>query len=137
MDVAFGVFGMLLALFLLVYLAFKGHSVIVIAPIVSLVAVIAASGLDSHLMVNYTETYMSGFAGYVKSYFPLYLLGAVFAKLMEMSGNAATIAEFITSKLGTNRAMLSVVLACSILTYGGVSLFVVAFVILPIAVNIF
>lgn len=131
------IIGLFLALFLLIYLAFKGHSIIVIAPIVSLVAVLFSSGLDSHLMAEYTETYMAGFANYAKSYFPLYLLGAIFAKLMETAGYADAIAHLIARKLGNERAVLAVVLCCAILTYGGVSLFVVTFVVLPIAISLF
>ena len=61
------IIGLFLALFLLIYLAFKGHSVIIIAPIVAIVAVVFSSGGDSHVMANYTETYMAGFANYAKS----------------------------------------------------------------------
>lgn len=137
MGATISVIGLIVSLGLLVYLAFRGHSVIVIAPLVVLIAIVTSSGLDSHLMANYTEVYMAGFAGYVKKYFALYLLGAIFAKLMEESGYAASIADFIIQKLGKSKAVLAVVLACAILTYGGVSLFVVAFVVLPIAIDIF
>lgn len=137
MGTTVSVLGLFLALFLLMYLAFKGHSVIVIAPLVAIVAIVTSSGLDSHLMANYTEVYMVGFANYVRNYFPLYLLGAIFAKLMEEAGNAASIADFVIKKLGNERAVLAVVIACSVLTYGGVSLFVVAFVVLPIAITVF
>ena len=137
MTTTLSILGLFLALFLLIYLAFKGHSVIIIAPIVAIVAVIFSSGLDSHLMAEYTEVYMKGFANYVKNYFPLYLFGAVFAKIMEVSGYADAVSHAIASKLGTGKAMLTVVLCCAVLTYGGVSLFVVTFVVLPIAVSLF
>ncbi len=88
-------------------------------------------------MANYTITYMAGFANYAKNYFPIYLFGAVFAKLMDTTGAAKSIAKFFAEKLGTSKAILSVVITCAILTYGGVSLFVVAFVVLPIAVELF
>ncbi|WP_320128545.1 GntP family permease [uncultured Sphaerochaeta sp.] len=137
MSVVMGVVGLLLALGLLILLAYKGHSVIVIAPLVAVVAIVFGSGFQSHIMANYTEVYMVGFASYVKNYFPLYLFGAIFAKLMEVTGNANTIANVIANKLGKKNAVLAVVLACAILTYGGVSLFVVTFAILPIAVKLF
>ena len=137
MTTTISVAGLFLALFLLVYLAFKGHSVIIIAPIVAMVAVIFSAGFDSHLMANYTEVYMTGFANYARSYFPLYLFGAVFAKLMEVSGYADAISHLIASRLGKERAILAVVLCCAVLTYGGVSLFVVTFVVLPIAISLF
>lgn len=131
------IFGLFLALFLLIFLAFKGHSVIIIAPIVAMVALVFSSGADAHLMATYTETYMIGFANYAKSYFPLYLFGAVFAKIMEVSGYADAVAQAIAKRLGKDKAILSVVLCCALLTYGGVSLFVVTFVVLPIAISLF
>ena len=85
---------------LLVVLAFKGHSVIIAAPIAALIAVLFSYGLKGHFMASYTITYMSGFANYAKNYFPIYLFGAVFAKLMDISGNAQSIAQFCTLKLG-------------------------------------
>ncbi|MDU2198986.1 MAG: SLC13 family permease, partial [Peptostreptococcaceae bacterium] len=84
-------------------------------------------------MFTYTETYMSGFASFVKNYFPIFLTGAIFARLMEEVGYAKSIAHFITKKLGNDKTILAVVLAAALLTYGGVSLFTVAFVLYPIA----
>lgn len=137
MNDVLGMIGLLVAIALLVYMAFKGHSIIVIAPIAALLAIFFAYGFKTHFMATYTITYMEGFANYVKNYFPIYLLGAIFAKLMDISGNALSIATFCTEKLGKNRAILSVVVTCSVLTYGGVSLFVVAFVMMPVAVELF
>jgi H+/gluconate symporter-like permease len=137
MGTAMGLIGLLVAIGFLVYMAFKGHSIIVVAPIAGMVALLFSYGLKGHFMANYTITYMAGFANYAKNYFPIYLLGAIFAKLMDISGNALAIAQFCTEKLGKSRAVLSVVLTCAILTYGGVSLFVVAFVMLPVAIALF
>lgn len=137
MSTAVGCIGLLVAIGFLVYMAFKGHSIIVVAPIAAMVAVLFSYGLKGHFMANYTITYMEGFANYAKNYFPIYLLGAIFAKLMDISGNALAIAHFCTKKLGNSRAILSVVITCAILTYGGVSLFVVAFVMLPVAIALF
>lgn len=88
-------------------------------------------------MANYTEVYMVGFANFIKNYFPLFMTGAIFAKLMEEAGYAKSIAHFITKKLGKNKSLLAVVLSGSLLTYGGVSLFVVAFILYPIASMLF
>ena len=137
MSTAVGIIGLFLAIALLIVLAFKGHSVIVAAPIAAMVAVLFSYGLTGHFMASYTITYMAGFANYAKNYFPIYLFGAVFAKLMDESGYAKAIAAFFKEKLGKERAILSVVLTCAILTYGGVSLFVVAFVVLPVATELF
>lgn len=122
---------------LIMYLAYKGYSTIITAPIVSLLTLILTTGFDSHLMANYTEVYMVGFANFIKNYFPLFMTGAVFAKLMEEAGYAKSIAHFITKKLGKNKSVLAVVLSGSLLTYGGVSLFVVTFILYPIASMLF
>lgn len=137
MGTVIGMVGLLVAIGFLVYMAFKGHSIIVVAPIAAMVALLFSYGLKGHFMASYTITYMEGFANYAKNYFPIYLLGAIFAKLMDISGNALSIAQFCTEKLGKSRAVLSVVITCAILTYGGVSLFVVAFVMLPVAIALF
>lgn len=137
MSTVIGMIGLLVAIGFLVYMAFKGHSIIVVAPIAAMVAILFSYGIKGHFMASYTITYMDGFANYAKNYFPIYLLGAIFAKLMDISGNALAIAHFCTEKLGKSRAVLSVVLTCAILTYGGVSLFVVAFVMLPVAIALF
>ena len=70
--------GLILSLSLIMYLAYKGYSTIITAPIVGLLTLLISLGLNSHLMANYTEVYMSGFANFVKNYFPLFLTGAIF-----------------------------------------------------------
>ena len=125
--------GLILSLSLIIFLAYKGYSTIITAPIVALLTVLLIGG-DSNrqLMVHYTEVYMGGFSGFVKNYFPIFLTGAIFAKLMEEALYAKSIANFITKNLGKDKTILAVVLAGAILTYGGVSLFTVAFVLYPI-----
>ena len=122
------IIALIISLSLIMYLAYKGYSTIITAPIIGLLTLLLTFGLNSHLMVNYTEIYMSGFAGFVKNYFPLFLTGAIFAKLMEEANYGKSIASFITNKLGKDKAILAVVLSGAFLTYGGVSLFVVVFV---------
>lgn len=119
------------------FLAYKGYSTIITAPIIALMTIILTSGFEGHLMASYTEIYMSGFAGFVKSYFPLFMTGSVFAILMEKADYAKSISHFITEKLGKDKAILSIVLSGALLTYGGVSLFVVAFISYPIARTLF
>ena len=131
------ILGLILSLILIMYLAYKGYSTIITAPIVSILTLIITTRVESHLMANYTEVYMSGFSNFIKNYFPLFMTGALFAKLMEEVGYAKSIAHFITNKLGKNKAILAVVLSGSLLTYGGVSLFVVAFILYPIASMLF
>jgi H+/gluconate symporter-like permease len=128
------IIAILLALGALMAIAFRGLPVIVFAPLCALLA----AGLSGQpLLPTYTETFMASAAGYIRSFFPLFLLGAVFGKLMEKSGAAATIAGTIARAVGPRQSILAVVMACGVLTYGGVSLFVVAFAVYPFASALF
>jgi H+/gluconate symporter-like permease len=80
---------------------------------------------------------MQGTARFIANFFPLFLLGGVFGKLMDDIGSVFSIARGITERPGTARAIMAVVLACAALTYGGVSLFVVAFAVFPVADALF
>jgi H+/gluconate symporter-like permease len=122
------VIGIIIALLLLTYIAYKGYSVILFAPVCALVA---AATAGHHLLPEYSELFMARAVIYVKNFFPVFLLGAVFGKVMEESGAARSVARFIAEKLGPDRGILAVVLAAAVLTYGGVSLFVVAFAVYP------
>ncbi|MFZ5753064.1 MAG: GntP family permease [Bacillota bacterium] len=128
------VLGIILSLILLTIIAYRGFSVILFAPVCALVAA-ATAGLP--LLPTYTEVFMVKAVGYVKNFFPIFLLGAVFGKVMEETGAAKAIAHWITLKLGPAKAVTAVVLACAVLTYGGVSLFVVAFAVYPFAAALF
>ncbi|MBR5316054.1 MAG: GntP family permease [Firmicutes bacterium] len=134
-----GVIGIIISLVLLMYLAYRGWSIILLAPILALFAAAftVLEGGDFHGLAIYTEDFMASLAGYVKTYFPIFLLGAVFGKLLDASGAANAIAEFIGEKLGKDKAILAVVIACAIITYGGVSLFVAVFAIYPIGAALF
>lgn len=128
------VLGIVLSLVLLIYFAYRGYNVILFAPVFALGAA-AFSGLD--VMPAYTELFMLRLATYVKNFFPLFMLGAVFGKVMDATGAAKAIAHWIMEKLGPSRAIPAVILAAAVLTYGGVSLFVVAFAIYPFAAAVF
>ncbi|GAB6277431.1 MAG: GntP family permease [Rectinema sp.] len=129
-----GVISIILSLGLLMYLAYRGVSVLILAPLLALLAAIF-NGIP--LIATYTQVFMPNLANYLKLYFPVFLLGAIFGKVMEETGAAKSIAHAITTKLGKDKAILSVVLTCGILTYGGVSLFVVVFAVYPIAAHLF
>lgn len=129
-----GLAGILVALGLLIWLSFRGWSILLLAPAAALIAAAAAG---EPLLAHWTQTFMGGGAHFLAQFFPLFLLGALFGKLMEDSGSVEVIARFMTEKLGTGRAVLAVVLAGAIVTYGGVSLFVAIFVIVPMAKGLF
>ena len=128
------VIGIILSLVLLIFVAYRGYSVIFFAPIFALMAA-SAQGLP--IMPTYTELFMIKAVTYVKNFFPVFMLGAVFGKIMEDSGMAKSIAHAIIQSLGPKRAVLSTVLSAAILTYGGVSMFVVVFAVYPFAAALF
>jgi len=129
-----GLVGILLGLGLLVWLAYRGWSVLGLAPVA---AIIAAAFAGEPLLAHWTQTFMGSAAGFIAQFFPLFLLGALFGKLMDDSGSVSAIAQFMTEKLGPSRAILAVVLAGALVTYGGVSLFVAMFVLAPMGQALF
>jgi len=129
-----GLLGILVGLAILVWFAFRGWSVLLVAPTAALVA--AAFG-GQPLLASWTQIFMESAARFVAQFFPLFLLGAVFGKLMDDSGSVSTVATFMTKKFGARRVMLAVVLAGAVVTYGGVSLFVAFFVLVPMAQTLF
>ncbi|MFN6955346.1 MAG: GntP family permease [Acetobacteraceae bacterium] len=129
-----GLVGILAGLALLVWLAYRGWSVLLLAPAAAL---IAAAFAGEPLLAHWTQTFMGSAGRFVAQFFPIFLLGALFGKLMEDSGSVTAIAEYLTEKLGAERAVLAVVLAGAIVTYGGVSLFVAYFVLAPMATALF
>src|SRR5215217_7531710 len=125
----------LLALGLLMAVAYRGLSVILFAPICALLAVACSDpGL---LLPVYSGVFMERMAGFLKLYFPLFLLGAVFGKLMEASGFARAIILAGVRFVGPSHAIAALVFVCALLTYGGVSLFVVAFAVYPFGAELF
>lgn len=129
-----GLLGILLGLALLIGFAYRGWSVLLLAPAAALVAALFAG---EPLLAHWTQTFMSGTAGFVAQFFPIFLLGALFGKVMEDSGSVQAVARFMGDQLGSRRAILAVVLAGALVTYGGVSLFVAIFVIVPMAQSLF
>jgi len=129
-----GLLGILLGLGLLVAFAFRGWSVLLLAPAAAL---IAAAFSGEPLLAHWTQTFMEAAAGFLAQFFPLFLLGAIFGKLMEDSGAVSAIANIMSERLGSHRAILAVVLAGAFVTYGGVSLFVAFFVLAPMAQSLF
>ncbi|MEV4900479.1 GntP family permease [Citricoccus sp. NPDC055426] len=129
-----GIIGIILSLVLLITLAYRGMPVIIAAPIASVVAVVFSG---APILASYTEIFMPAMAGYVGSYFPIFLLGAIFGLLMTVTGYAESIARTVTGWIGARNAILATVLTSALMTYGGISLFVVAFVMFPLARELF
>ncbi|WP_201582803.1 GntP family permease [Psychrobacter jeotgali] len=132
----FSTLAIVITLFLLMFFAYRGYSVLILAPIMATLAVFLSGDFLSSIP-TYTDVFMGALSGFLLKFFPIFLLGALFGRLMADSGAATAIAKTVVEKLGASKAILAVILVCAILTYGGVSLFVVAFAIYPIAKDLF
>jgi H+/gluconate symporter-like permease len=123
------------ALVFLMIVAYRGYSVILFAPVAALGAVLLTS---PHLVAPiFSGLYMDKMVGFLKLYFPVFALGAVFGKVIELSGFSRSIAAAVIRLVGCQRTILSIVAVCALLTYGGVSLFVVVFAVYPFAADLF
>ena len=125
----------LAALVFLMFVAYRGYSVIMFAPVAALLAVLFTD--PSLVLPMFSGVFMDKMVGFVKLYFPVFMLGAIFGKVIELSGFSKSIVSAVIHFVGQKRAMLAIVLVCAILTYGGVSLFVVVFAVYPFAAEMF
>lgn len=125
----------LAALCFLMFAAYRGYSVILFAPLAALGAVLLTE--PSLVAPIFTGLFMEKMVGFLKLYFPVFMLGALFGKLIELSGFSKAIVAATIGLVGRSRAILSIVLVCALLTYGGVSLFVVVFAVYPFAAELF
>ena len=134
MSSTISLLGIFVGLVVLILLAYRGHSIVWVAPF-SAVIVALLSGMD--VLQTYLGDYINGTAGYVISCFPAFFLGAVYGKIMDRTGSARSLANKLVSLIGSKYAILAVVLPCLLMTYGGISLFVVVFVIYPMGYAIY
>lgn len=133
--------GIFAGLVIMIILAYKGHSIIWVAPLCAFVVVLfslgAGLGDGRTLLSSYTVDYMKGAGEYFVSWFPTFLLGAIFGKAMDVTGSAQSLANLIVKWVGPRFVVLAVLIPCLALTYGGVSLFVVVFIMYPMGYAIF
>src|SRR4249920_185653 len=125
----------LLALGFLILVAYRGYSVILFAPVAALAAVLLT--VPGAVLPAYSALFMDSMATFLRNYFPVFMLGALFGKLIEVSGFAKAIAAGISHLTGRGRAMLGIVTICALMVYGGVSVIVIAFAVYPFAAELF
>ncbi|WP_017577686.1 GntP family permease [Nocardiopsis kunsanensis] len=131
---ALGIIGIVTSLFLLITLAYRGVPVLLAAPLASVVAVLFSG---APILASYTEVFMPAMADFVGSWFPVFLFGAIFGVLMTVTGYAESIARTVTKLVGSRSAIAATIVTSALMTYGGISLFVVAFVMYPLARELF
>lgn len=126
--------GIILGLLLLIWMVMKGINIYIVAIICSVVVAVS-----SHLNVYNTLKleYMDGFVNFLKANFFIFLAGTLMGKMMEITNGAKAIAKTIVRFIGKDKALISIPLACGVLAYGGVSVFVVSFAVFPIALEVF
>ncbi|MDT6960724.1 MULTISPECIES: GntP family permease [unclassified Cupriavidus] len=125
----------LAALAFLMFAAYRGYSVILFAPLAALGAVLLTD--PSAVAPVFSGIFMEKMVGFVKLYFPVFMLGAVFGKVIELSGFSESIVAAAIRYIGRSRANAVIVAVCALLTYGGVSLFVVVFAVYPFAAELY
>ncbi|MED5547469.1 MAG: GntP family permease [Pseudomonadota bacterium] len=138
----FSAVGLVAALALLILLTVRGVHILLAAPACAAV-VAATSGLAFLPPLadagegDFATSYMAGFTGFFADWFWMFLLGAIFGEVMAASGAAASVARGVVARIGLRHAVLAVVAAAALLTYGGVSVFIVGFAVYPLAVHLF
>lgn len=126
--------GIIGALALLMVLVMKGVNIFIIAITCS--AIVALTG-GINLYDGLKSDYMGGFVGFFKNNFLIFLTGTLMGKMYEVTNGAKAIAKMIVKIFGKNMALISIPLACGIISYGGVSVFVASFAVFPIAIEVF
>lgn len=129
-----GVFGMLLAVVVVIFLIWKNWHMAIVSLISALI-VILFNGMN--VEVTLTEKFMVGMGDFAKSWFLLFMLGAIFGKIMGDSGASIGIASHLLKILGDKYVVLVIMITGMVLSYGGIGTFIIAFSIYPIAVALF
>ncbi|HEL2110435.1 TPA: GntP family permease [Streptococcus suis] len=136
----FAILGVLLAVVAIIYWTAKNLHVIVAAPLASLIIILTNQMNVLEVMLGKEQSYMAGLAGFLINNFAIFMLGSILARYMEASGATQTIANSILKVMGKDspyKGLLAITLIASILTYGGVSIFVVIFTLLPLSRPLF
>lgn len=136
-----GSFGVLLGVVAIIYFSLKEINIIIAAPLATLIVVLLnRMDVVTSLLGNQPNNYMGALSTYILNYFAIFLLGSILAKLMGASSATVSIADFILQKVGYEnpyRVLVAIFIISAILTYGGISLFVVMFAVLPLAKSLF
>lgn len=124
-----------LSLILLMIAAYRGMSVILMAPLLAMLAVFLTD--PSTVPAVFSGLFMDKVGSFLKLYFPVFLLGALFGKMVEISGFSRSIVTAVVRLVGAERAIPAIMLVTALLTYGGVSVFVAVFAVYPFAAEMF
>lgn len=129
-----GIIGVLVAIAILIFIAYRGWGIIP-ASIIAALIVIVSNNAD--IWKSLSGDYVNGLKYFAGTFFLIFVLGSLFGQVMGASGSAKSISLRLLAWFGKNRTILIVTLATAILTYGGVNLFVCIFTIYPLALVLF
>jgi len=129
-----GIVGLLVAIVFLIWGAFKGLAAL---PLSILGAAIVILTNRMNWWDSFSVFYVEGYLSFFRSFLLIFITSALYAKIMEETGSAVSIGYKFIDWFGAKRAVLIVVLTTAIMTYGGISLFVVIFAIAPIIFLLF
>lgn len=133
------IIGILIAIVCIIYGAMRGISILVLAPVCTMIVIITNQMPFFESLLG-ADSYMIGLADFIINFFAVFVLGAILAKYIEESGAAQTIANRVLKITGTARpypVLVGLFLITALLTYGGISLFVAIFVLIPLARPLF
>jgi len=140
-HIVISLIGIIVSIVVMIFLAYRGVGIYVYTILAAMI-VIAFSGQP--FISALTENFMTGFTSFAKNYFLLLGLSATFAQLMGVSGAARRIAQTILKLAGKNednqswfRPMFCIMMIPFFMTLGGISTFIVVFLVADIARNIY
>lgn len=129
-----GIIGLIIAIAVVVYMIWNNWHMAIVSLVGSLIIVIF-NGMNP--VTAFTETFITGMASFAGNWFLLFLLGAIFGKVMGDSGASVGIANSLLKLLGEKSVVLVVMITGLVLSYGGIGTFIIAFSLYPIAVALF
>ena len=121
---ALSIIGLILAVIVLGVTAYRGFGALTATLMASLV-VILTNGMG--IWQGLSEFYMNGYIGAYSSFFLMFCCSSLYAGFMNESGSAASIGYQLIDWFGKKNVLLVCFVLTALLTYGGVSLFVVIY----------
>lgn len=127
------VLGFFISMILFVFLSMKKWNVALVSIVASFI-LMCFNGINP--LIGFSGAFSDGLSGFVGKWWLMFILGSVFGKIMQDTGLSVLIATLLISRVQCN-PILAVLIISLIMSYGGISTFVIAFTIYPIASELF
>lgn len=135
-----GVIGIAISLVVIMYLISKGFNGIFAAIVATIIVILTNQMPFFEFLVGSDQSYVTELGNFIVQNYAIFLLGSLLAKYMEVSGATVSIANQVLNWVGRDSAfsvMVALFAISAILTYGGISMFVVIFALIPLARPLF